>query len=121
MRQQQRGMTLISFIIVAAVVVSVGIILSRVAPLYSEFSRAVGVLKDVQESPDLAQKDAMSIRERVLKDFAAAGVTNVKPKNLVISRVPGKGVRFELRYEAPTHVFGHLGVIAKFDRVLEPK
>ena len=113
-------MTLISAIIVAGVAACVLFVLSKIAPLYTEFARTMKVVRTVSASH--LGKDPYTVREAVLKELQNANVKNVAPRNIKVLRGHGgNGIRFEINYEAPVHLFGHLGVIAKFNRTVEPE
>lgn len=111
-------MTLISFLVVVALVLMGLFVGSRLMPAYSGFGKVMGVMRDVQGIQGVETKDVQFLRAEIAKRFAADGITDVSAKDLKIRR-KRQGFEVEVRYEKRVSMLSTLGVIAKFERVVE--
>lgn len=111
-------MTLISFLIVVSLVLLGLFVGSRLMPAYSGFGRVMSVMREVQNISGVETKDVHFIRAEIARRFEAGGITDVTAKDLKISRKRG-GFEVEVRYEKRVSMLSTLGVIAKFERIVE--
>src|SRR3546814_3611410 len=63
MKRTQRGMTLLSFVIVLAVVGFAAYVGMKLFPMYSEYYSVKQALKGLQAEPDIANRDPAKIKD----------------------------------------------------------
>ena len=113
MKRTQRGMTLIGFIIVLAVVGVFAYIAMRLVPMYSEYYAVKQALKGLQAEPGIANRDPAKIQDLFFRRLYISYAENVKPGNVKIERIDG-GWDMSVDYEVRKPMMGNLDVVGKF-------
>ena len=114
MRRHQSGMTLISFVIVAAVVGSFLFIAMKLFPMYQEFYGVKSAAKSLAGEVGIANEQPVQIKEKLFKRFDIGYVSSVKPEHVKIDNA-GNGKVMRINYEVRVTLFGNLDAIGKFD------
>lgn len=112
--QKQRGLSLIGFIIVLAVVVFVSFIGMKIVPIYMEYYSVVNALDGVASERGSANLSTYELRVKVLNRLYVSYSENVKESDIKVTR--NNGVHLRVAYEVRESVIGNLDVIAKFDK-----
>ncbi len=102
--RRQRGITLISMVIVLAVAGFFAYIGMKLFPIYSEYYGVLRAMKTVQGTPGVAQMSPERIISILNNNFYTGYVTSVKTQNITLTRKAGYVLR--VAYE---------DVVAKFD------
>jgi len=110
----QRGMSLIGFIIVLSVVVFVSFIGMKIVPLYMEYFSVVSALNGVASERGSANLSPYDLRVKVLNRLYVSYADHVTEKDIKVTR--GNGVHLRVTYEVRESIIGNLDVIAKFDK-----
>ena len=113
MKRTQRGMTLIGFIIVLAVVGVFAYIAMKLVPMYSEYYAVKQALKGLQQEPGIANRDPAKIQDLFFRRLYISYAENVKPGNVKIERIDG-GWDMSVDYEVRKPMMGNLDVVGKF-------
>lgn len=116
--QKQKGITLIGFVVILAVVGFFAFIIMRLFPVYSEYYGVVQALKAVQTEPGIAQKTPEQIKESLDRKFYISYVTNVKKNNIKVTRKDG-GYVVQVKYEVRGPLMYNLEYIASFDKTVQ--
>ena len=114
MRRTQGGMTLTSFIIVAAVVGFFLFIGMKLFPMYQEFYSVKSSLKGIAAEPDIANQDPSMIRDKFFKRMDVNFSSSVKPENFRIED-KGNGQTMYVNYEVRIPLVYNLDIVGKFD------
>ena len=114
---RQRGLTLISTLILIACGVVALYLGGRILPAYSQHATVVKVMREVGATQDPSAISAFELRRKLMNALEAAGVTSVDRRDFTIARTR-RGVTLSVQYEVPIHVYGSLGLVAKFDRTI---
>lgn len=120
MRDRQRGMTLISMIIVAAFVASYGFAVLKITPFYLEQMKISRVLKDVEASLGGTQASVMQVRDAIDKRLNIEMIRNLRAKDFSIKKA-GAGYVVNAQYERRASYFGNLYLVVAFDETVEIK
>ena len=115
MKRTQRGMTLLSFVIVLAVVGFAAYIGMKLFPMYSEYYSVKQALKGLQAEPGIANRDPAKIKDLFFRRLYISYSENVKPENVKLQRSKdGPGWDMEVKYEVRKELVGNLDVVGKF-------
>ena len=113
MKRTQRGMTLIGFIIVLAVVGIFAYVAMKLVPMYSEYYAVKSALKGLQAEPGIANRDPAKIQDLFFRRLYISYAENVKAENVKIERIDG-GWTMSVDYEVRKPLMGNLDVVGKF-------
>lgn len=113
MRKQQ-GITLMSFIIVLAVVGFAAFVGMKLFPMYQEYFAVRTALRGLASDPSMGQKSPAQVRDLFFRKLYVSYSDNVKPENVKIERAPN-GWNMTVKYEVRKPLVGNLDVVGKFD------
>ena len=113
MKHAQRGMTLISFVVVLALVGFFAYIAMKLVPMYSEYYAVKSALKGLQAEPGIANRDPAKIQDLFFRRLYISYAENVKAENVKIERIDG-GWDMSVDYEVRKPMMGNLDVVGKF-------
>lgn len=115
---QQRGITLLGFLMVMAVVGFFAFLAMRLFPVYSEYYSVVSAMKGVQGEPGVGQMDPSKIRELLNRRFFVSYVESVKPQHVKVTR-SATGYTLNIKYEVRRPLAYNLDYVAMFDKSVE--
>ncbi len=114
-KRNQEGMTLLSFVVVLAVVGFALYVGMKLFPMYEEYYSIRMVLKGIaSETSTGASMEPEKVRELFAKRLDVNYSDNVKPSDLKFDRVDG-GWRMTVAYEVRRPLIANLDVVGKFD------
>lgn len=114
MRRNQSGMTLLSFILVMAVVGFFVYIGMKLFPMYSEYYSVRSSLKALAAESGVADRDPAQIKADLIdKRLYVNYVTSVKSDNIIVEQVNG-GVQVRINYEVRKPMLYNIDVVGKF-------
>lgn len=112
MARAQRGLSMIAFLFVAAVIVVVAAIGFRVVPAYIEyFTVRSAVEKSLRDSPELT---AASIKKSFDKYIAADYIDSVTAADLNVVK-EGNVVTASVAWQKQLHMVGNVSLLLDFD------
>ncbi|MGN7725676.1 DUF4845 domain-containing protein [Luteimonas sp. 22616] len=115
MKRTQRGMTLLSFVIVLAVVGFFAYICMKLFPMYSEYYSVKQALKGLHQEVGIANQDPAKIKDLFFRRLYISYSDNVKPENVKLQRSKnGPGWDMTVDYEVRKELVGNLDVVGKF-------
>ncbi|MEL1264882.1 DUF4845 domain-containing protein [Pseudoxanthomonas putridarboris] len=114
MKRNQSGITLMSFLIVLAVVGFAAFIGMRLFPMYQEYYAVKSSLKGLAGEPGVGDMDPAKIQDLFFRRLYINYSENVKPGNIKIERMDG-GWKMKVNYEVRRELVGNLDVVGKFD------
>lgn len=119
----QRGMTLISWVIVIAIVIFLANILFTLGPVYIEHYNVMNALKGLPETKDLnidSVNADSKIKDALLKRLRVNMAADI-PFTLKTKRVSG-GLEVNMTYDKQVHMMGNVDALVHFsDSVVIPK
>jgi Tfp pilus assembly protein FimT len=120
MERKQKGITLMSFIIVLAVLGFFGLITMKLFPMYSEFNNLKSVMNELAAQPNSASLTQAQVQADLSRRFNIAYVESVNLKEDVkIVRGAGRTAQLNIAYEVRRPMFGNLDVVGKFDHTVD--
>jgi Tfp pilus assembly major pilin PilA len=110
--QRQRGVTLIGFIIIAALVAALGVLAFRAIPIYNEFFTVRKILRAINtESSEATPAD---IRKQFDLKASADYVYDIKSRDLDITKDGGRIV-VSVTYSKTLPLFANVSLLFDFE------
>jgi hypothetical protein len=118
MRKQQRGMTMIGFIIIGAMVAIIGYGAVRLLPVYMTQFKIQKMLNDVRSEFEGTSPSAAQIRAALGKRLDVEMVYYPTAKDFTVKKAGGV-VTVGINYEDRVPFFGNIFLGAEFDNQVE--
>lgn len=119
-RNKQRGMTLMSFLVVLAVVGFGLYVGMKLFPMYQEYYSVKTALKGLANEPGTADMDPAKAKDLFFRRLYINYSENVKPEDVTFERIDG-GWRMNVNYEVRRELIGNLDVVGRFDTAQDLK
>lgn len=119
MQSQQRGLTMIGFLFVAAVLVATAMLAMKLVPAYVEFFSVKKILATMGQESELKSKSNAEIRNDFARRAGVGYVTVVKPEDLSVDRGSGTPV-VSVDYEFRTKLVGNVSLVVDFSASTDP-
>ncbi|KAF1726757.1 DUF4845 domain-containing protein [Pseudoxanthomonas japonensis] len=114
MKRNQKGMTLLSFVVVLGLVGFAAYVAMRLFPMYQEYYAVKSSLKGLANEQGVADMDPARIKELFFRRLNMNYSTNIKPADVKIERMEG-GWNMTVVYEVRRPLVGNLDVVGNFD------
>ncbi|MDY0022170.1 DUF4845 domain-containing protein [Arenimonas caeni] len=118
MVSKQRGMTLMSFVMVLVVVGFFALVAMKLFPMYSEYFNLKGVMTEYAAQPNSASIPPAQMHTDLNRRFGIAYVSSVKKEHIKLVREGGVS-KLNIAYEVRVPLFGNLDVVGRFDNTVE--
>ncbi len=112
--RKQGGMTLMSFVVVLAVVGFGAYIIMKLFPMYQEYYAVRSAAKSLANEPGVGDMDPSKIENLFFKRLYINYSENVKEENVKIERIDS-GWSMKVNYEVRRPLVGNLDVVGVFD------
>lgn len=113
-RRKQGGITLLGFIIVAAVVGFFVYVGMKLFPMYSEYYAVKSALKSLAAEPGVAKYAPARIQDLFFRRLNISYSANVKKEHVKIQRGEGGGWQMDVQYEVRKPLIANLDVVGRF-------
>lgn len=114
MKRTQRGMTLIGFILVLAVVGVFVYMGMKLIPMYSEFYSVKQSLRGLAEEPGITKQDPARIKDLFFRRLYINYSENVKSQDVKITRKEA-GYLMTVQYEVRRPLIANIDVVGRFE------
>jgi hypothetical protein len=114
MKRKQSGMTLLSFVMVLAVLGSAAYFAMRLFPMYQEYYAVKSSLKGLANEQGVADMDPGRMKELFFRRLNMNYSNSIKQSDVKIERMEG-GWKMTVSYEVRRPLVGNLDVVANFD------
>ena len=118
MKRTQRGMTLIGFIMVLAVVGVFIYMGMKLIPMYSEYYSLKQALSSLAREPGITDNDPAKIKDLLFRRLDISYASNIKPEHVKIVRKDA-GYLMTVAYEVRKPLIANVDVVGRFDTVQE--
>ncbi len=115
MIREARGMTLLGFIMVLALVLFAAYLGIKLVPIYLNHYSVVTEMRAVAQQSGAANMPPQTIRRNLMSRFDVSYVRHVQPENIRIER--GERVNLIVSYEVQEHLIGNIDALIRFERV----
>lgn len=109
----QRGLTLISWIVVIVFVLFQGVIAMNVIPVYMTDSTISTIMKNLPNDPVAKRASTKELKNVVAKKIRMNSVYTIKPENIKIRKGRGENIVL-IEYEPRGKLIGTLDYIVSF-------
>jgi hypothetical protein len=116
---RQRGLSMIGFLLAAALVVMAAMVAMRLVPAYIEYFSVKKILVSMGQTVDFRGKSNADIRSDFSRKIAADYVSAVKAEDLMIDRSSGAPV-VSVDYEFRTRLIGNMSLVVDFSASSDP-
>jgi hypothetical protein len=113
-KRKQGGLTLMSFLVVLAVVGFAAYIGMKLFPMYQEYYSVRTAAKGLASEPGIGDMDPSKIEDLFFRRLYINYSENVKPENVKIERIDN-GWNMKVNYEIRRPLVGNLDVVGVFD------
>lgn len=114
MKQSQRGMTMLGFLITLCVVIFFAYIAMTIVPMYIEFYSVKQALKGLASDSELANAPKDKIRQMYLRRLEMSYADHVKKMDALKFDSTDGGLKMIVDYERREPLMANLDVVAKF-------
>ena len=111
---KQRGITMLSFVMVLIVIVIFAVIAMNLFPVYSEGFSVHSAMKSVANEPNAANIQLPAAQKSLQRHFDIDYVDSVKGKDAKIERDKSGNI-LVMNYEVRKHLFYNIDFVAMFD------
>jgi hypothetical protein len=118
MRREQKGVTAIGFIIIAAFLGLFAFAILRLTPIYLEQMKIASILNDVKVNLDNQNTSVPQIKSAIEKRLDVEMVTGLVAKDFKITKT-SNGYMIDAAYEKRAHYVANLYLVVVFDRSVE--
>jgi hypothetical protein len=115
---RQRGITLLSFLVVLVVLGFFAFTAMRLFPVYSEYYSVKQAMEAVANEPGVNTWDVRRVRDALDRRFNISYVESVKPEHIRLVRSPG-GNTLTIAYEVRRTYAYNLDFVAVFEHSVE--
>lgn len=117
MQRNNRGLTLIGFLVVLCVAGFFAYLVMRLLPMYIEYFGVVKAMEMVKNEPGSAQKSVDEIRRNLSAKFDTQYVdeTSVPPQAISVKREAG-GATLRIAYEKRVNFMYNIDLVGVFDK-----
>ncbi|GAB2505380.1 DUF4845 domain-containing protein [Arenimonas alkanexedens] len=120
MLRKQKGITLMSFVIVLVVVGFFALMAMKLFPMYSEFQNMKAAVDAYAAEPNSASRTPPQAWADLERRFNIAYVESVKRENMKIERAAqGRGMQMKISYEVRKPLMFNLDVVGNFEHVAD--
>jgi hypothetical protein len=117
--QQQRGLTMISWVFVLAILAFCGMFGFAVVPMYAENTYVEKALKSlVEPGRNVAEMSDAEINKKLQNFYMVNNVRSEGPQNIVVDR-KSKALLITIDYEIRTNLFYNIDVVTSFRNHLD--
>jgi Tfp pilus assembly protein PilE len=114
MASKQRGITMLSFVMVLIVIVIFALVAMNLFPVYSEGFSVHNAMKSVADDPNAQNMPLPELQKSLQRHFDVDYVDSVQGKDAKLIREKGKNT-LNMTYEVRKHLFYNLDFVAMFD------
>lgn len=113
-RSRQRGMSIPSMLVVAAMVGFFIMCTIRMAPRYFEYLSVREIVTTIAREHNPEEEDIPDIRRRIETMFNTNQIYDLQPKDVEVYRKDGRTF-IDARYEARVPIMGNVDAVMNFD------
>ncbi|TDR39389.1 uncharacterized protein DUF4845 [Tahibacter aquaticus] len=119
MKQSQRGLTLIGFVVVLCVVGFFAYCAMKLVPVYSEYMGVVKSMEQLAKEPGIGSRDVSEIRATLGLKFNVQYVddTTIPPANIQVKKTGG-ATSVRVFYDKRVKFISNIDLLVSFDKTV---
>ncbi|SJM92094.1 DUF4845 domain-containing protein [Crenothrix polyspora] len=115
---RQRGLTLISTILLLGGIAVFVLVLLKIVPVYLDHNKVANALSALEKTAAVESKSEYEIRDSLAKRFNLNYVYDVTQDDIKITKHGGY-LKVAIQYEVVKKLVGNLSILAEFNDVIE--
>lgn len=116
--RKSKGLTLIGFVIVLAIVLFFAYAGMRVIPMYLEYQALISAMDKLKNDPMAKSMSPYKIKDSIQRSlWVSYASNNIKNDNIRISKKTD-GINVRVAYEVREDFLGNIDIVASFDRTV---
>ena len=116
--RKSKGLTLIGFVIVLAIVLFFAYAGMRVIPMYLEYQALITAMDKLKNDPMAKSMSPYKIKDSIQRSlWVSYASNNIKNDNIRISKKTD-GINVRVAYEVREDFLGNIDIVASFDRTV---
>lgn len=119
LKNKQKGITLIGFVMVFAIIGFFAYVGMRIGPIYSEYYSVKTAMDKVASMPGIGSKSPSAIKDSLARNFYSSYVERVKASQAKVTRSRGK--KLSLSYQVQEPFISNLDLLMHFDYSVDLK
>jgi hypothetical protein len=120
MHARQRGLTMISWVIIIALVAIQGVAAMRIVPVYLNYSSVKTIMDELKEDPEARGAAPSRLSSMISKRLSINNIYDLQDnKDAFEFQKTSTGMLVTLHYEARGPIYGNLEFVATFDHEVE--
>ena len=113
MKQKQRGITMLGFLMVLCLGIFFAFCAMKIVPMYIEYYSVKKMLATISKNPEAASGSKEKVRDLFRRSLEIDYVKVIKPEMLKIESTDG-GLKMTVDYERRENLMANLDVVGKF-------
>lgn len=122
MRNKQLGLTMVSWMLLAAFLGVMAVAALNIIPAYLQYFSVRSIMTDLKNDPDIRGKPPKEIKTMLRKRFRINNIEGIKIDENITLKTTGAGSRgfiMDLNYESRGPIIGNLDYVATFKYSVE--
>ena len=116
--RKSKGLTLIGFVIVLAIVLFFAYAGMRLVPMYLEYQALIGAMNKLENDPTAKSMSPYKIKDSIQRSlWVSYASNNITNEHIRISKTTG-GINVRVAYEVRKDFLGNIDIVASFDRTV---
>jgi hypothetical protein len=116
MQKRQRGLTMISWVIIISLVAIQGVAAMRIVPVYLNYSSVKKIMDEIKVDPAARGAAPNTLMSMINKRLNINGIYDLEEDKDAFTYQKSKdGMNISLHYEARGPIYGNLEFVATFD------
>lgn len=115
--KKQQGMTVISWLVVAALFAFIAITIVKLVPVYIKYNSVQSIIDKVVAEPNAKKMKKQAIFAKVDNYINISSIYDLTSKQFVVEKIQDrkKSRRLSVNYEERIHWFANLDIVAVFE------
>lgn len=114
--RKSKGLTLIGFVIVLAIVLFFAYAGMRLVPMYLEYQALISAMDKLKDDPMAKSMPPYKIKDSIQRSlWVSYASNNIKKEHIRISKKK-EGINVRVAYEVREDFIGNIDLVASFDR-----
>lgn len=115
LRKDQRGLSMLSWLVVIGIAVFFGMVGIKSFPVYMNHYKVVSILANVAGQPTIGEQTPHDISRTLEKRFDIDMVKHVTHKDVKVAKTKNNDRELQLIYEVRVHMFYNVDAVYSFE------
>jgi hypothetical protein len=120
--KKQQGMTMISIVCIAVVVISIFLLALNIVPIYMDHGKITGILDSLKNNDEVKGESPEQISSRL---FKILGINNldalITKDNVTINKEDNGNTKIHIEYEVTKKLVSNASILVQFDDTVDIK